>query len=240
MSKHMKRLASPRSWKIPKKSSTWVPKPSPGKHSAEHSIPVGLVLRDYLSIVDTMTEAKRVIGNREVLVDGRVVGSHKTPVGLMDIVSVPKLQKQYRVVLDHHGRVVMSEIPAAEAGWKFCRIEDKTTVSGGRLQLNLHDGRNVIVKESKYKTGDVLKIALPDQEIKGHYAFGKGMTALVTGGAHVGEFAKVEDIEVIRSPRPNLVSLKSGEQPFSTVRPYVFIVGKDKPEIALPASEVNV
>lgn len=237
MSKHMKRLASPRSWKIPKKSSTWVPKPSPGKHSAEKGIPLGLVLRDYLSIVDNMTEAKRIIGNREVLVDGRPAASHKVPVGLMDIVTVPKLQKQYRVVLDHHGRVVVAEIGAAEAAWKFCRIENKTTISGGRIQLNLHDGRNAIVKEGKYKTGDVVKIALPEQEIKAHYPFGKGMTVLVTGGAHVGEFAKVEGEEVIRSPRPNLVSLKSGEQPYSTVKQYVFIVGKDKAEIALP--EVN-
>lgn len=237
MSNHMKRLASPRSWKIPKKSSTWVPKPNAGKHSAERSIPLGLVLRDYLNLVDTMTEAKRVLGNREILVDGRVEASHKTPVGLMDIISVPKLQKQYRVVLDHHGRVVVAEIGANEAGWKFCRIENKTTVSGGRIQLNLHDGRNVIVKETKYKTGDVVKIALPEQEIKAHYSFAKGMTVLITGGSHVGEFAKVEGEEVIRSPRPNLVNLKSGEQPFSTVKPYVFIVGKDRPEIQLP--EVN-
>jgi small subunit ribosomal protein S4e len=233
----MKRLASPRSWKIPKKSSTWVPKPTAGKHGIEHSIPLGVVLRDYLKLVDTMTEAKRVLGNREVKVDGRIATGHKTPVGLMDVVSIPKTEKSYRVVLDHHGRVSLTEIGASEAGWKFCRIEGKTTVSGGRIQLNLHDGRNVIVKESTYKTGDVLKIALPDQEVKSHYPFGKGMTAFITGGAHVGEFAKVQDTETIRSPRPNLVTLLSGDQPFSTVRPYVFLVGKDKPEIALP--EVN-
>ena len=237
MSLHMKRLASPRSWKIPKKSSTWVPKPTAGKHPIEHAIPLGVVLRDYLHIVDTMTEAKRVIGNREIKVDGRVATSHKTPVGLMDVVGIPKTDKNYRVVYDHHGRVVLSEIKTAEAAWKFCRIENKTTVSGGRTQLNLHDGRNVIVKESNYKTGDVLKVAIPEQEIKAHYAFGKGMTAFITGGSHVGEFAKVESVEVIRSPRDNLVSLKAGESPFSTVKPYVFVVGKDKPEIALP--EVN-
>ena len=234
MSKHMKRLASPRAWKIHKKASTWVPKPIAGKHASEKSIPLGLVLRDYLQIVVTMTEAKRVIGNRDVLIDGRVATSHKTPVGIMDVVSVPKMEKNYRVVLDHHGRIALTEINATQAAWKLCRIENKTTVSGGRLQLNLHDGRNILVKESSYKTGDVVKVALPTQEIKGHYAFGPGMTAFITGGAHVGELAKVDDVEVIRSPRPNLVSLKAGETPFSTVKQYVFLVGKDKPEIALP------
>lgn len=237
MSKHLKRLAAPRAWKIHKKASTWVPKPNAGAHAADKSVPVGILLRDYLSVVDSMGEAKRVVGNREILVDGRVATSHKTPVGLMDIVSIPKMEKNYRVVLDHHGRVALAEIPAAQAGWKFCRVENKTTVSGGRVQLNLHDGRNVLVKETTFKTGDVVKMALPEQKIVAHYAFGKGMTAFITGGAHVGEFAKVEDVEVIRSPRPNLVNLKSGEQPFSTVKSYVFVVGKDKPEISLP--EVN-
>jgi len=237
MSKHMKRLASPRAWKIHKKSSTWVPKPNAGAHAQDKSVPVGILLRDYLSIVDSMGEAKRVVGNREIVVDGRVATSHKTPVGLMDVLSIPKMERNYRVVLDHHGRVVLSEIPAAQAGWKFCRVENKTTVSGGRTQLNLHDGRNVIVKETNYKTGDVVKMALPDQKILAHYAFGKGMTAFITGGSHVGEFAKVEGVEVIRSPRDNLVTLSAGAEPFSTVKPYVFLVGKDKPEISLP--EVN-
>lgn len=234
MSLHMKRLASPRAWKISKKSSTWVPKPIAGKHSIESSIPLGIALRDYLKVVDTMTEAKRVIGNREIQIDGRVATSHKAPVGLMDIISLPKLEKHFRTVIDHHGRVALAEIPAAQATWKLCRVQNKTTVSGGRLQLNLHDGRNVIVKEAGYKTGDVLKLALPTQEIKGHYAFGEGMTALITGGAHVGEFATVKGEETIRSPRPNLVSLSAGSDAFSTVKPYVFLVGKGKPEITLP------
>lgn len=237
MSLHMKRLASPRAWKIPKKSSTWVPKPNPGAHAAENSIPLGLVLRDYLSLVDTMGEAKRIIGNREIVVDGRPATSHKTPVGLMDVVTVTKLQKNYRVVLDHHGRVVLTEIAAAQAAWKLCRIENKTTISGGRIQLNLHDGRNVIVKEQSYKTGDVLKLALPAQEIKGHYAFGNGMTAFLTGGAHVGQLAKIGDTEAKRSSAPNLVKLTAGADAYTTIKPYVFVVGKDKSEITLP--EVN-
>ena len=234
MTNHLKRLTAPRAWKIHKKVSTWVPKPAPGKHAADKSVPLGIILRDYLGVVDSMTEAKRVIGNRDVQVDGRVATSHKTTVGLMDVVSLPKMEKNYRVVLDHHGRVVLSEIPAAQAAWKLCRIENKSTTKGGKLQLNLHDGRNVLVKETNYKTGDVVKVSLPDQKIVGHYAFGNGMTVLLTGGSHVGEFAKVNEIEVIRSPRPNLVTLKAGSEDFSTIKPYVFVVGKEKAEITLP------
>ena len=238
MSLHMKRLASPRAWKIAKKGDKWVPKPAPGKHGIDRSVPLGIVMRDYLGIVDTMGEAKRVLGTRQILVDGRVATSHKAPLGLMDVVSIPKMDKSYRVVIDSHGRVVLSEIATKDAAWKLCRIQNKSVIKGAKLQLNLHDGRNVIVKEKSYNTGDVVKISLPDQKIVGHYAFGDGMTALLTGGSHVGEFAKVKEEITIRSPLPNLVAVKAGSEEFSTIRPYVFLVGKDKPEIALP--EVNV
>ncbi len=237
MTNHLKRLAMPRAWKIHKKSSTWVPKPAAGKHSADRSIPLGLLMRDYLHVVDTMTEAKRVIGNRDVQIDARVASSHKTVVGLMDVLSFPKLEKHYRVVIDSHGRIALSEIPAAQAGWKFCRVENKSTIKGGKTQLNLHDGRNVLVKETNFKTGDVVKVALPDQKIVAHYPFGQGMTALITGGSHTGEFATVQELEILHGSADNLVSLKSGTLPFSTIKPYVFVVGKDRPEITLP--EVN-
>ena len=237
MSLHMKRLASPRAWKIAKKGDKWVPKPSAGKHGIDRSVPLGIVMRDYLGIVDTMGEAKRVLGTRQILVDGRIATSHKAPLGLMDVVSIPKMDKTYRVIIDQHGRVVLSEIAAKDAAWKLCRIQNKSVVKGAKLQLNLHDGRNVIVKEKNYNTGDVVKISLPDQKIVGHYVFGDGMTALLTGGSHVGEFAKVKEEITIRSPLPNLVAVKAGSEEFSTIRPYVFLVGKDKPEIALP--EVN-
>ena len=60
---------------------------------------------------------------------------------------------------------------------------------------------------------------------------------LLTGGSHVGELATVSKEEEIRSPAANLVAVKSGSEEYSTIKPYVFLVGKGKPEIALP--EVN-
>ncbi|MFO1533901.1 MAG: NlpC/P60 family protein, partial [Thermoplasmatota archaeon] len=86
-------------------------------------------------------------------------------------------------------------------------------------------------------TGDVVKISLPDQKVVGHYALQPGVTALLTGGSHTGQFAKVGAEEEIRSPSPNLMAMKSGSEEFQTIKPYVFVVGKEKSEIALP--EVN-
>lgn len=237
MSLHIKRLASPPAWHIPKKAAVWAPKPLPGPHGEDESIPLLLVLRDYLKVCARAAEAKRIIAAKEVLVDGAPAFNPKQAVGFMDVVSLPKLGQSYRVFFDHHGRVILHEVNASNAAWKLCRVENKTTITGGKTQVNLHDGRNFIVKEANaYKTGDSVKLHVPDQKVMGHYALAKGSVAIITGGAHIGQVATVQDIEVTRSPQPNLVSLKAGESGFSTVKPYVFVIGKDKPEITLPSA----
>lgn len=238
MSLHLKRLASPKAWHIPKKAATWAPKPLPGPHGADESIPLGLVLRDYLKHATRASEAKRIIHAGQILLDGREAFSTKQVVGFMDVVSIPKNEEHYRVLFDYHGRVILHAVSAQNATWKLCRIEDKRTVDGGKFQLNLHDGRNVLLKDAaQYKTGDSIKLHVPDQKIMGHYAFAKGSQAVITGGAHISESAMIESVEVTRSPKPNLVALKSpGGEGFTTIKPYVFVIGKEKAEITMPSA----
>lgn len=239
MSKHLKRLAVPRQWSIPKKVSHWAPKPSPGPHASDASVPLSLVLRDYLRVCDTGREARIILGNREVLVDQRVVTDPKRSIGLMDVLSIPKLDQNWRVLLDTRGRLALADMNKANAGWKLCRIEDKTTVAGGITQLNLHDGRNLLVKEAPYRTGDVLKVKLPEQKIAEHFPMVEGAHAFITGGSHVGENARITKIEVTRDPRANIVHLADGDVEYNTVKPYAFVVGKDKPEIRLPEERIT-
>lgn len=237
MSLHMKRLAAPRAWHIKKKQAVWVLKPLPGAHGEEESVPLGVVLRDYLGLVDRMGEARRIIGNRDVLVDGKPAFSPKQAVGFMDVISIPKNEEQYRVVFDTHGRLIVHPISAAASSWKLCRVENKTTVPGGKTQVNLHDGRNILVKEAGlYKTGDTLKVHVPDQKVMGHFPLGENHVAVITGGAHIGQVATVRDVQVTRGPQENLVTLQAGGEPFSTIKPYVFVVGKDKSEVSLPTA----
>ena len=54
----------------------------------------------------------------------------------------------------------------------------KTTLPGGKTQLNLHDGRNVIVAKDGWKSGDVVKLEVPSQKILETYKLGKGNMVL--------------------------------------------------------------
>ena len=233
MSKHLKRLNAPRALSIHRKEKAWTVRSSPGPHPLEKSIPLSLVVRDYLDLADTLNETKGIIANGEILVDGVKRKNHKFPCGLMDVISIPKIKKDCRILFNMRGKLALVPISSKDATWKLCRIENKRIVKGKQVQLNLHDGRNKIVKKDEYKTGDVLKLSFKDQKIDEIFKFEKGTVSMIIGGTHVGEVANIEDVEIISSSKPNLTKMK-GKSNFSTLQSYVFPIGKTKPVIELP------
>src|ERR1041385_1807319 len=235
MSKHLKRLAAPRSWVIPRKTNVYTTKPRPGAHPIERALPLGTIVRDFLKLAATGREAARVIGAGDILVDGRIVKDPKFAVGFMDVVSIPKTKQAWRVFIDDKARLRLVPIEAGQAGWKLAQITGKSTWSGGRTQLNFHDGRNLLVKKDDYRTGDVLRLELPSQKVLGHFPLKECSSVLITDGTHAGEVAPVTGIEVTRSHKPNLIHLTVGDASFTTIKPYAFPIGEasnlPKPEV---------
>lgn len=234
MSKHLKRMAAPRAWLIPKKTSHWVVKPSPGPHAIERCVPLLVAIRDLLHICDTGTEARRMVGQRKVMVDGKTVTDAKRPLGFMDVLSFPAVNEHYRVLLDRRRKVRLVKTTPDRAKWKLVRILDKTVTRGGKVQINLHDGRNLLLGRNDFSTGDTLKIELPTQRILTTYRLADGVLALLTGGNHAGELGTVERVEVVRSSSPNIVHFREG---YFTVKDYVFPVGTGQPDVG-PVEEV--
>src|SRR5574344_375948 len=235
MSDHMKRLAAPRTWPLKRKVSVWVTKQSAGAHSIEDSMSAVTVLRDMVGACDTAREAKRIIGNREMFVDGKAVKNPKAPVGFMDVISIPKMNLNYRMLITDKGKLALVPIDADEAAWEICKIMDKTVVKGGKIQLNLSGGRNILLDKNDYTCGDSLKIAFEGQAIMDHYALAAGNTVLIKEGAHSGSIKTVKEVEVVRGSAPNLVIFTDGTQ---TVVDNCFVIGAEKSAVTLPeASE---
>jgi len=232
--KHLKRLPAPRTWKLARKEFVWAYKPRPGPHPQARSLPLASVLRDSLHLAEKAREAERVIFSRSILVDGRAVTDPKFPVGLMDVVTIGPTKANFRVMIDTRGKLTLVPIDAAEAAWKLCRVEDRGTVTGGKAQLRLHDGRTVVLPKHEYATGMTVKVALPRQRILGALPLAQGHIALLTGGQHAGQLVHVDRVERTRNPRANLVHFKEG---FSTVIDYVFVVGTETPEIRVPEGQ---
>jgi small subunit ribosomal protein S4e len=233
MSGHLQRLAAPRNYPILRKTAHYVIKTAAGPHTKKMSLPLLLILRDILRIADTQHEIKQILNGRKVLVDGVPRTDMKFPVGLMDVLAFPQVKESYRILLNHDGTLKLSKITDKESKLKLCKILNKTAVRKGKIQLNLHDGRNLIVDDKKYKTSDTILISLPDQKVSKHYPLEKESNVFITDGKHVGEAAKIVDMHRMAGSTEDRVVLENQNGKFETLKRYVFVIGKEQPEVQI-------
>ncbi|HLD89175.1 MAG TPA: 30S ribosomal protein S4e [Candidatus Nanoarchaeia archaeon] len=224
MKMHLKRLAAPKSWRLNRKEHRLIVRPNPGAHKFSHSISLNTFLKSMINTASTTREVKYILKNKTVLVDGRKRREHKFSVGLMDVVSIPEIKENYRMIIDRNGKIAARKINGEEVNFKMCRIEDKRFAKG-KMHLNLGGGRNIIVDNNDYKTGDSVALSIPEQKILNHIRLESGAIALMTGGKHVGEICTVERVE------SDKVVLKSQEGKFDARKKDVFAIGKEKPLI---------
>ncbi|RXE55761.1 30S ribosomal protein S4e [Methanoculleus taiwanensis] len=229
MSKHLKRLVAPDSWHIPKKVKKFVSKTAPGPHNAQ-AMPIGVWLREHAKLANNMKEVKQILSQRAVIVNGKPVSDPKLGIGVFDIIAIPKIGRYYRIQLDMRGRLVSVEIPEEAAQARLCRIRDKTIVRGGKVQLNLNYGANVIA-DNTYKPKDSIVLTLGGENrftITDHFPFAIGNTAMIIGGRHSGKIGTVVEITKTPSSVPNRVTLEDtgSNTRFDTIEEYIFMVGK--------------
>ena len=191
---------------------------------------LGVVLRDVLGVAQSMREAKRALATRRILVDGRVTTDMRRGVGVMDVLTVG--DDHYRCILEGNGKLRYVPISAKDAGVKLCRVDGKTTIKGGITQLNLHDGRNMLVDDAnKYNTMDTLVLEVGSQKVKKHHKFESGVNCYLIGGSHIGSTATMSEYVVKRSSKDNEVLFGD----FGTIVDHVFVVG----DASLPLDEVK-
>ena len=243
-SRHLKRKPAPKHWPIPRKKFVWAVKPKPGPHPISKCLPLVLIMRDILGFAKTRAEAKKIISQGKVLVDGKVRKEELYPAGLMDVVAIPEVDKVFRILPSRKG-LTLHPIEKEESKFKLCRIENKTAVKNGHIQLNLHDGSNILVKvadpknpeEDTYKTLNTLKVSLPERKIIEQFELKVGAPAIITGGKNMGRYGKIVEIEERpgKKRRNLLVTLEDpkGER-FQTILDFTFVVGDSEPCISIP------
>lgn len=222
---HLKRLATPKTWPIARKQNKYIIRPTPGAHSFETGMPLSFVLRDVLKIARSMREVRSMLKKDYVLVNKKPRKDPAFIVGLMDILELAPLKKQYMVIINKKQKLSM--MPVDDPEKKFCRIKGKSMAKKGKAYLHLSDGHNIIAAKKEYNVNDTLIVNLPDYKIKEHFPFQKKASVLLVGGNHTGETGIIEDID------GKVVSFKDKEgNIYDVPRNYVFVIGKDKPSIS--------
>ena len=235
--RHLKRLPAPRHWPIKRKEAKFTTRVVPGPHPKEHSLTLALILREILGYAENMREVKAILSTGQVKVDGVVRKNPRFPVGLMDVIEITSSNERFRLLPKLNGGLRLVSVEDAEAGFKLCRIENKSMVKGGKVQLGLHDGRTILIEPEKaadYSTLDTLKMGIPKQKLMKSISLNKGVYAIVTRGKNIGIEGKVLEISKRIGTHASTVTIQEPEgNRFETALDYVFAVGKTKSEVAL-------
>lgn len=221
---HLKRLHAPKTWAVKRKGIKFIVKSSPGPYSLKLSIPIALVFRDLLKYASNLREVKNILSNNNVLVDGIRRKDYKFPVGIFNVIEVKETKEFFRIIFDGR-KISLLKIEKKDANLKPCKIIGKNKI-GKKIQLNLYDGKNMLLDEDSYKVGDTLVIELP-KTIKSHLKLEKGNLIYLTGGKHIGICGSVVAIT------GNKIKYKSSEGVFETLKKYAFVIGTDKPVVSV-------
>jgi small subunit ribosomal protein S4e len=235
MSDHLKRLNAPESWHIAKKTTKFITKTAPGPHNS-NAMPIAVWLRDHMGFARNLKEVKQILNQNDVIVNGRPCRDPKMGIGIFDIIAIPKMGKYFRILRGKNGRHQAVEIDADAAQSRLCKIQNKTVITGGKVQLNLRYGANIIA-DNTYNSNDSIVISLKPEDrfkITDHFPFAVGNMAMVTGGRHSGKIARIIEIIKTHGSVPNKITLmdETTGTRFETIPPYIYMVGKQTSAIA--------
>jgi len=222
-----KSISAPKAMHIERKKTYWSVKPSPGAHRGDSSVALAVILRDYTGLAGTIKEAKAMLNNGDVKVNGVVRKDYKFSTGLFDTVDLEKQKMHYRIVLDAKGRLQLKGLPKA-APFKVSRVEHKIATPKG-IQVTTGDGMTFM--GVKAKVGDSLKVKIPERKVEKVLPLQKDAAIYVLKGLHCADTGKVKEIVPGTAKREKLVKFAKGSGEYETVARSVIVVGEKESEL---------
>ena len=187
---HLKRQGIGKFWPIPRKGTKYL---AVSTHNQKESIPLVVVMRDILKFVRNKKELKRILNEKQVFINHKQIKETNYPVCLFDVISFPKIKKNYRASLSKNKKMILEEISDKDAETKVYKIINKKILPKGKLQLNLMQGKNII-SDKKVNIGDSVVLNLKNDEIVKAIPLEKGRRVFALRGKHAGSSGKVVDI----------------------------------------------
>jgi len=223
---------------LDKLTGVYAPRPRQGPHKLRECLPLQLVLRNKLKYALSGRECDIILGDKDntVKVDNKVRRDKKFPVGLMDVVSIPKTGDNYRMLYDVKGRFTLVKIKSKdEQNIKLVKVVKRTMGPNKVPYIVTHDARCIRYPNPDIKVFDTLKVDLKTGAIKDVMKLEIGKTVFTTGGSNRGRVGTI----VNRTRLPGAFDMiavkdKNGHS-FNTRIDNCFVIGeKERSTITLP------
>jgi len=231
----MKRMFAPSHWMLDKLTGVWAPRPKAGPHKLRECIPLIVLMRNRLKYALNYKEAKTILIQRLIKVDGKARCDHAFPAGFMDVISIEKTKETFRLLYDTKGRFAVHKITKEEGAYKLCRVKAVAKGAKGINHIVTHDGRTIRFPDPAIKTNDTVKVDIATGKIDDFVKFEQGNVCMISGGNNMGRVG----VMTHREKHPGsfeIVHLKDAAgHEFCTRLQNVMVIGKEtKPWISMP------
>ena len=86
-----------------------------------------------------------MLNEKQILINHKEIRETNYPVCLFDVLKIGK--KNYRASLSKNKKIIFDEVSDKDAETKPYKIVDKKILGGGKVQINLIQGKNIISDE---------------------------------------------------------------------------------------------
>lgn len=181
--------------------------------SLQNSVPVVIAVREILNLARTAKEVKEMIKEKSLKLNGREVQDRREAIYLFNLLQAGKT---YFLTLSPSGRFAFEEYKGS--GERACKAIGKKIMKKGKVQLNFHDGTNLLT-DKDVKIGDTVYIGSNKKIVK-VASMEKGKSCLVISGSYLGKSAKINSVEndVVS------VAISGIEKPISLVKEVLFVL----------------
>ncbi len=193
---HLKRQKAAIKLPIPRKGTKYIAR---ALSNLNNSVTVVIAVRDMLKLARTAAEVKKMIHRKLLKINGKNVKDYRESIRLFNLFEA---DKPYILTLLPTGKFTLEE--SKEKNIRLCKIINKKLIKNNSIQLNLHDGSNIISKEP-ISVGDSVLLDLAGK-IKKHIPLERGREAIIIEGKYLGLNGKIENV------KDNLITIKIEEK----------------------------
>lgn len=234
--RHCKRLAASKSWGLDKNGGKFAIRMLPGAHNKNMCIPLKYIIMRLLKLAKTSKEVRYILSNNMVLVNGKVANVHKSPVGLFDVVSIPKTNEHYRIFFNIKKKFCVKKIPSSEAKYRLTKVVRMEIDKDNVPYVRTLDGYNFPYVNMDISIHDTVKVDIESNRIVEAIKFDVDKIGFVFNGKNKGRIGVITRVEKKIDNKVYVYMIDANNREF-TVLDYTTMVIGDKDSIRISLDE---